>query len=76
MKKQFSTLDGLLCLALAAHLHASPEKLRWVARRVARRLPKSQRGMCAIVEMAPNPKLAINLIVKELTYETESPRCD
>lgn len=76
MKRQYSLLDGLLCLALAAHFHTSPEKIRWVARRVARRLPKSQRGICAIVQMSSDPRRVINLALKELHDEAQGPRLD
>ena len=76
MKSKFSLLDGLLCLALAAHLKPSADHVKLVAKRVAKRLPKSKRGICAIIQASSDPLKVIEIALKELVDAEHSPRLD
>lgn len=77
MKSQFSQLDGLLCLAITAHLRRTPEALRMTARRVAKRMAKKDRDICAIMQVSRDPHRVLDITLKELNYDaTQSPRID
>ena len=73
MKKTFTPLTSLLCLALAATAHPNnPQKIKRAAKQAMLRMPKHQRGMFAPVLASARPAEVIWGALEELTVK---PRC-
>ena len=73
MKKTFTPLTSLLCLALAATAHPNnPQKIKRAAKQAMLRMPKHQRGMFAPVLASARPAHVIWGALEELTVK---PRC-